>query len=182
MLKNYFITTIRVFSRQKIYSTINILGLSVGIAATILIAINILDELSYDKFFTDADRIYRIGVDETFQSQSIKYTDTGAPLAEALRRDIPEIESSIRVRGFHNQLVRYHENSFTEKHFCLADSNFFQFFSYPLMAGNKENCLKGPNRIVITESTARRYFNYQGKGDNSPIGKLMEVGTDHLAT
>jgi putative ABC transport system permease protein len=175
MFKNYLITAFRLSLRQKTYSLINILGLSIGLAASLLIFVYILDELSYDSYFADADRIYRVGINERFQGKEIKYTDTCVPLADAMRNEISEIESSTRIGRFQNYPVRYKEKSFIESRFFLADSNFFKFFNYKLIAGNDKECLKGPNKIIITESTARKYFDYKGMGDTSPIGKSFDL-------
>src|SRR5260221_722063 len=182
MFKNYLFIATRVFLKQKTYSSINILGLSIGLASSLLIFVYILDELSYDRFITDADRIYRVGVTEKFQGQEVIYTVTGAPVAEGMRREIPEVESAIRVGHFLNHLVRYKEKSFIENRFVLADSNFCQFFNYQLIEGNERTCLKGPHKLVISESSARKYFGYKGKGDVSPIGRLIEVGTNRNAS
>ena len=176
MLKNYLAIAIRILLKQKTYSLINILGLSIGLASTMLISIYILDELSYDKYITDAHRIYRAGITEKFQGEEISYTDTPAPLAEAMRKEIPEVESSVRIAHWHNITIRYKDKVFTETKFYLADSNFFKFFGYRLIEGNAKECLRGPGKVVITESTARKYFDYKGPGDNFPIGKFLEMG------
>ena len=175
MIKNYLLTAIRILLRQKTYSFINILGLSIGLASSLFIAIYVLDELSYDRYFTDAEKIYRVGVIEKFQGEEIKYTDSGAPLAEGMRTEIPEVVSTMRIGQFLNYSVRYKEKSFLEKRFILADSNFFEFFNYKLIEGNPEECLKGPNKIIISETTARKYFDYKGKGDRSPLGKSFDL-------
>src|ERR1044071_5913928 len=85
MLRNYVVTAVRVSSRQRLYTLINVLGLSVGIAASLLIGIYIADEFSYDRHFGNADRIYRVAINETFKGDEILYSNSGAPLAEAMR-------------------------------------------------------------------------------------------------
>lgn len=180
MYQNYISTTFRIFSRQKVYSIINVLGLSIGLVASFLIFIYVKDELSYDQFLSDSDRVFRVGITEKFQGSEIHYTETGSPLAEALRRDVPEVVTSTRIARYTNQLVRYEEKSFIENQFLLADSNFFEIFDYSLLEGSRKKCLTGPNKIILTESAAKKYFNYKGKGDTSPIGKLIafEAGVD----
>ncbi len=180
MYQSYLFTTFRVFSRQKVSSIINVLGLSIGLAASFLLFVYIKDELSYDQFFSDSDRVFRVGITEKFQGSEIHYTETASPLSEALQREIPEVVTSTRIARYTNQLVRYKEKSFIENQFLLADSNFFEIFDYSLLEGNSRECLKGPNKIILTESAAKKYFNYSGKGDSSPIGKLIafESGSD----
>jgi putative ABC transport system permease protein len=177
MLRNYIITTFRILSRQKGYSAINLFGLTLGITSTLLLLLYIIDELSYDKFHPDANRIYRSVFYASLQGQEISTILTGAPMAEALMKDVPAVESTIRVAKWNTMPVRFEDKSFTETRFLLADSNFFEFFGYPLLVGNPKEALKGPNKIVITESIARKYFDYQGPGDDSPIGKMFFIGS-----
>ncbi len=180
MIKNYIVIAARIFTRQKTYSAINISGLSVGLACSLLISIYLLDELSYDKGFQDADRIYRVGITEKFQGEAINYTDTQSGLAEAMRNEIPEIESSVRITRWSKMPVRFKEQGFSEDKFYVADSNFFQFFGLKLIEGNLRDCLAGPNKIVLTETAAKKYFDYQ-PGGNAAIGKSIELGFDRRA-
>ncbi len=175
MLRNYVITALRILRRQKLYSFINILGLSVGLAASLLIFLYISDELSYDRQIKDAARIYRVGINETFKGDEILYSDSGAPLAEAMRAEIPEVEASVRVSPVPGP-VKFQDKVFMEKKLMYADSNFFEFFGYALLEGNAAKCLKGPDKIVVSESAAKKYFGYEGKGDASPLGKQLIVG------
>jgi putative ABC transport system permease protein len=173
LLTNYLTTAKRVFLRQKTYSFINIFGLSIGLAASVLIFIYIQDELTYDNYFDDAENIYRVGITERFQGKEVSYLENSSPLAAAMRDEIPEVITSTRVSRWPNQLVRYSEKSFIETRFLLADSNFFDIFNYHFIEGNAKECLKGPNKIVVTESTAKKYFGYKGPGSPSPIGKIL---------
>jgi len=108
MLTNYLTTFLRILMRQKIYSAINIFGLAIGIAATLLIALYINDELSYDKFHKDADRIYRIGVFTRTNGNEIGSACTATPIAEALQREVPEVNSVTRISGWPST-VFHHE-------------------------------------------------------------------------
>lgn len=177
MFRNYILTTLRILSRQKVYSAINIFGLTLGIASTLLLILYIVDELSYDRFHPNTERIYRVTFEGKLQGQEFETSYTGIPMAEALQKDVPAIESTLRVAKWNTIPVRYEEKAFTEKRFLIADSNFFRFFGYELLVGNPKEVLNGPNKVVITESTARRYFDYQGKGDLSPIGKMFLIGS-----
>lgn len=180
MLKNYFVTAVRVSRRQRLYTFINILGLSVGLAASLLIGIYIADEFSYDRHIDDADRIYRVAINETFKGDEILYSDSGTPLADAMRREIPELEDAVRL--FHmNSPVKVGDKGFMNKKFLVADSNFFRFFGHGLIEGNSDKALKGPNKIVLSQSAAKMYFDYDGKSGQSPVGKQMLVNRDNKA-
>ncbi|HZY82715.1 MAG TPA: ABC transporter permease [Cyclobacteriaceae bacterium] len=175
MLRNYLTTALRVSRRQGLYTFINVLGLSLGLAVTLLIGIYIADELSYDKFIPDAKRIYRVGINETFKGDEILYSDSGAPLADAMRREMPGVEDAVRVSEA-NYAVRFEDRGFIEKRFMFADSNFFRFFGYDLVEGNINECLKGPQKIVLSVSSAKKYFNYDGTPATSPVGKQLLTG------
>ncbi len=100
-------------------------------------------------------------------------------MAEALMNDVPEVQEVVRITRWNTMPVRYEDKSFTESGFVWADSNFFSFFNgYPLMAGNSKDALNGPNKVVISERAARKYFGYTGSGDRSPIGKMIHFGSD----
>jgi putative ABC transport system permease protein len=176
MLKNYFKTTLRIMLRQKAYSAINIAGLSVGIAATLLIIIYIADELSYDKFHTNAERIYRVGFSGRLQGNEFISATSPAPVAEAMQKEIGDIAEVVRVGLWRTMPMSVGDKHFTEKNMLVADSNFFKFFRFEVVAGNPDEFLKGINKLVITESVARRYF-----GDENPIGKIMLRGSESTA-
>ncbi|MBT1684979.1 ABC transporter permease [Dawidia soli] len=180
MLKNYFITALRASQRQKLYSLINVAGLSVGLASVLLIGIYIADEARYDRHIPDAERIYRVGINETFKGDEILYSSTSAPLAAAMQAEMPDVEAVVRVADIDNP-VRYHDKAFIEKRFLVADSNFFEFFGQDLIEGNAKECLKGPQKIVLSRSAAEKYFGYKGSGE-SPVGKQLIVGRDAKLT
>jgi putative ABC transport system permease protein len=176
MIKNYFTLAWRILQRQKIYSAINIFGLTTGVTASLLILLYIADELSYDRFYPDAARIHRVDFHGKLQDGFVTAT-SGLPLAEGIQREATGVESVVRVDKWGTCPVRYEDNTFTEKHFMLADSNFFSFFSFTLLQGNPREALTGPNKIVISERAAARYFGYTGPGDRSPIGKTLVIGS-----
>jgi putative ABC transport system permease protein len=180
MLRNYIVTAVRVSSRHRLYTFINVLGLSVGLAASLLIGIYIADEFSYDRHIADADRIYRVGINETFKGDEILYSSSGAPLADAMRHEIPEVEDAVRLFRITTP-VRIGDKGFIDKKFLVADSNFFRFFGFPLSEGNVDKCLKGPNRIVLSQSAAKNYFGYDGHSGQSPVGKQMLVNAENTA-
>lgn len=177
MIKNYFKLALRILKRQKVYSAINIFGLTTGVTASLLILLYVADELSYDRFHPDASRIYRVDFHGKLQDETFVTPTTGLPMAEALQQDATGVESVVRVDRWMTCPVRYEENTFTEMHFMLADSNFFSFFNFKLLQGNPAEALRGPNKIVISERAAARYFGYKGTGDQSPIGKTLVIGS-----
>ena len=164
-------------ARQKGYAAINIIGLSVGIAATLIIIVYIVDELGYDKIHVDAERIYRVGFTGRLQGNEFTGALSPAPVAEAMQREIPDVAEVVRFGLWRTMPISVDDKAFTEKHVLVADSNFFKFFSFPVVQGDVNTFLKGTNKVVITESTARRYF-----GNTNPIGKFMLRGAEKTAT
>ena len=163
MSKNYLKIAFRNLSKYKTYSIINILGLGVGIACTIFIAVYVFDELSYDRYHENSDRIYRVAFSDFYSGI---YTST--PLAEAMVKDFPEVESATRLYHSGFPVIRYEDKVFSEERFCWVDSNFFDIFSFEFIRGNSKTSLKQPNTVVITESMAEKYF-----GSKNPVGELL---------
>ncbi len=162
--------------RQKGYSFINIAGLSVGIAATLIIITYIVDETGYDTMHKDAARMYRIVCSGRLQGTAMEIANSPAPVAEAIQKAIPQIEETVRVGVWRTIPIGYEDKHFTEQNVAVADSNFFRFFSFPVVKGNPDTFLKGTNKIVITEGVAKKYF-----GNDDPIGKIMYRGSDKIA-
>ncbi len=179
MLKNYFRIAIRNMKKFKTFSLINITGLSVGIASCILIFLYIQNELSYDKFYKRADQIYRVELHAVINNAKFNAAVTSAPLGEELYRDYPEVIDYTRIRNFGYPVVRYKDKVFSEKKFFFADSTFFSVFSLPFIEGNPKTALSKPNSVVITESTAKKYF-----GSANPMGKILNTDNkkDYLIT
>jgi len=174
MLRNYFLVAIRNMIRERFYSLINILGLTIGIASCLLITIYVFHELSYDRFHDDSEKIFRVGLTGKIADQELSTNSSSPPVAPAMASEITGVESVIRVRNYWGgDVVRYGDNAFTEKEMFLTDSNFFSFFSYELIRGDREKVLKEPNSIVLTEPLARKYF-----GEEDPIGKILIIGND----
>ncbi len=164
MLKNYFKTSIRNISRQKVYSFINILGLAIGIGLFTIIAFYIRDELSYDKFHQKIDRIYKLERGEL----AISNAKTG----EFLREKFPEIEHVNRF-GRRSINITYNNDNFKISNSVFADSCVFNMFTFPLKQGDPNNVLTDKYSIVLTESTAKKIF-----GEENPVGKIIKVGKD----
>ncbi len=181
MLQNYFKIGWRNLSKQKMYSSIKIGGFALGIAACLLIALFIKDELSYDLHYPDGDRIYRVVVAYNFRGESGKDVWFQAPFAKALKDDYPEIEKAGRYISSElfgagsNQIRRAEEleNTF-EEGFAYADQELLEILQVPMVYGNLKHCLDEPRTIVITKRKADKYF----PGEN-PVGKLMVTNNDN---
>lgn len=178
MLKNYFKVAIRNLIRHKFYSFINVFGLTIGIAVSLLISFYVFDELSYDKFHADADRIHQIYLKAMLQGKPIEGANTCAPIAAASRDELAGVEDAIRINLFRDVVFRNEDKMYSEKKLLLADSNFFSFFTFDLLEGNENDILNEPNQIILTEKTAIKYFGYKIGDADSPIGKSLLMGTD----
>jgi putative ABC transport system permease protein len=177
MIKNYALLFVRNLQRQKLFSVINLLGLTVSIASTLTIYLYVAHEFSYDSFHPNVDRLYR--VNQTFIWSSDGHTQfsrTGPGVAHALKEELPEVEL---VSSFHTPgdfIITYvapngDAIAFGERKVLAADSNFFKVFNYPLIKGDESSALKHANTLVMTRSTARKYF-----GDRDPVGELVQLG------
>ncbi len=176
MIRNYLKTAIRIMIRQRGYSAINIAGLSIGIATSLLIILYITDELSFDRFQKGASRIYRIGFEGRMQGNDFSSAQSPVPVAEALNSEVPGVESTVRFGIWRNTPLSFEDNHFTESNFLVADSNFFDFFSFPILSGDARTALAGTNKLVLSASAAKRYF-----GNENPLGKILLMGTDKTA-
>ncbi|MCH8838111.1 MAG: ABC transporter permease [Candidatus Marinimicrobia bacterium] len=160
---------IRGVTRQKLFSGINILGLAVGITACMLILMYVRDELSYDNYHPYAERTARIAVEGALGGNKFEIAVTPAPMAAAMLADYPEVEYATRVSGiFGYPVIRYGDRVFSEERWTAMDSTAFDVFALELVRGDPQTALSKPNQVVITESTARRYF-----GDEDPMGKIL---------
>jgi putative ABC transport system permease protein len=173
MLKNFFKITIRNILRQKVYSIINIAGLAIGIACSIIITAFILHELSYDKFHEKAGRIYRLILNGKIGEEEMRTAWTAVPAAAAFVEEFPEVINATRLEEWDNMLIRYEDKTFLEDKFLWADSSFFQIFSFKLISGNPITVLNEPRKIVISENMAKKYF-----GTDDPVGKTLKVFSD----
>jgi putative ABC transport system permease protein len=170
VFKNYLKITFRNIVKHKGYSLINIVGLSLGIASCILILLYVRQELSYDTFHRECERIYRIEVENTRPEGKEIYAPTPSPYAPALKKDYPEIEKIARVYFMNRKLVAYEDKTFYEERFIFADPDFFDMFTFPVVKGNRTGLLSNPNSLVLTSSTAEKYF-----GDEDPVGKIIRL-------
>jgi putative ABC transport system permease protein len=173
MFSNFFKTALRNIFRHKTYVIINILGLAVGFACSLMIFIFVIHELSFDKFNEKYDRIYRLYIDGKMGESEFKASWTAAPTAKAFIDEFPEVETAIRMTIWDETLVQVDDRKFIESHIAFADSDFFQVFSLPLIEGNPEKALAMPNNIVLTKRQSVKYF-----GNRSPMGQHIRIGND----
>jgi putative ABC transport system permease protein len=177
MLWNYFIIAVRNIKKHKLFSFINVTGLSLGITCTLLIALFVADELKYDRFNTRADRIYRLASHINFGGEDLRVATCPAPLAGKIREEIPEIEDVSRFRTWGDFLVKKDTENFKESDAVWADPNVFSVFSIPLLKGNPATILKEPNTMVISESAARKYF-----GNRDPLTQTLILNNKMVFT
>ena len=168
MFRNYIKTAIRGILRNKIFSLINITGLSMGLACFMLIFLWVKDEIGYDRFHDKADQLFRINT-RNHEDPDFIWTTSPTPLAPLLKEEFPEVISFTRYWSF-GAMVKYEEKHFFEDEIKLVDPDFFEMFSFPFVIGEKETALPDLDAIVLTESTARKYF-----GDEDPVGKMLNI-------
>jgi len=173
MIKNYFKTAWRNLLRYKVFSLINIFGLAIGIACCVLVSLYIIDETSYDKYHKDPGRIYRV-VKDFVNDDGSKLPDATTPpaIGAAIQKDIPEIDHVVRLMpGWGSKrYVRYQDKKFIEENVYRADSSIFDVFTFEFIEGNPKIALKNQDALILTESTAKKYF-----GDEDPMGKTIEI-------
>jgi putative ABC transport system permease protein len=173
MFSNYFKTALRNIFRHKTYVVINILGLAVGFACSLLIFLFVIHELSYDKFNEKYDRIYRLYLVGKFGESEFKGAWTAAPTAKAFTEEFPEVETAVRMQRWDESLIRIDDRKFIESKIALADSGFFNVFSMKLLEGDPRSALSEPNAVVLTQSQTQKYF-----ADENAMGKHLRIGND----
>jgi putative ABC transport system permease protein len=173
MIKNYLVIAWRSLRKHFTYSTINILGLSLGFATFILLATWMRHELSYDKFHEKSSQIYRASMEYSFGGQTAKTAVSPTALLPTLQKNFAEIENGVRTynpSAWNPYIVRKDEKLFQEGKFYFADSTFFKVFSFRLLKGNPETVLTEPKSVVLTQAMAKKYF-----GDTDPIGQVLRI-------
>ncbi len=174
MLKNFFKIAIRSLLKHPGFTFINIAGLAIGITSSVLVILFVMDELSYDKHNKKADRIHRIGLNGSINSDEMHVAISCNPLGPTLKADYPFVENYVRLFTFNSEpLIQYKENKFVEKDFIYADSSFFDVFTAPMIKGDPSKALVEPNSVVLTQTSAKKYFS-----NEDPIGKELLIGSD----
>lgn len=175
MLKNYFNVALRNLVKHKFYSLINILGLSIGLTCFLMISLYVVDELSYDSFHADGERIYRMDFSGNLNGSEFITALASAPAGPTMPEEFPEVESATRIRGTGNWVIKRknEDNSYNEDEVAFVDQNFFEFWSFNLVKGDPATCLERPNTLVINQSMADKLFDGE-----DPIGQVVVLDND----
>ncbi len=170
MFKNYLKIAWRNVKRHKLFSLINILGLSIGIATFFLIALYVKNELSFDRFNKNADNIVRVIFKADINGGKINESVTMAPVAQTMKSDFPQVRDATRILNDGTPKITCKNKEFKDDHFAYVDPNFFNIFSLPFIEGAARTALSQPNTVVITNSTAKKYF-----GNEDALGKTIAL-------
>ncbi|TWR26055.1 FtsX-like permease family protein [Mucilaginibacter achroorhodeus] len=171
MILNYLKTAWRNILSNKFYAAINVTGLTVGLVVGIFMLLWVQDELSFDRFNSKADNIYKVGiVGGTGLSKQI-FSNIIAPVSTFAKNELPDVKDGVRIMAVGDAPFKYKDKVFYEDNFCFTDPSYFSVFDFPLIKGDKRNPFPDNNTIVITESTAKKYF-----GTEDPIGKTVIIG------
>ncbi len=181
MFKNYVTTALRNLRKHSFYSLINILGLSIGLSCFILIAVYVQDEMGYDQIHSDLEHIYRMDFAGNINGSDFNTALASVPAAATMKSEFPEVIDAVRLRGQGDRLVKWKKNNqnFKEELVTFADPNFFQFFDFEVISGDKATMLERPNTIAISEKVAKKIF-----GEEDPIGQEISLDnrTDYEVT
>jgi putative ABC transport system permease protein len=174
MIKNYFKTAWRNIRKNKLFSFINILGLSLGIATCFIIMLYVQDELSYDRFNKNANNIVRVIFNANLNGGKITESVTMPPVAQTMKKDFPEVEDATRLLPWGNSKILYKDKVYKDDFFAFADPNVFSIFTLPMIKGDPKTALLHPHSVVVTQSTAKKYF-----GNEDAIGKVITITIDN---
>ncbi len=173
MINNYFKTAVRNLLRQKGFSFLNVLGLAIGMAVSLLILLYVQDELSYDRFNKLADRTHRVTMSFKFGGREGNVAVVAPPTAQTLIDEFPEVVDAVRFRQRGSLILKVGDHSFKERRVAYADPSFFRVFSVPLLKGSPDAALRDANTLILSRTTARKYF-----GDSDPIGQVVKVNNE----
>lgn len=170
MIKNFFITTFRNIARNKLATFINVTGLATGLAASLLILLWVQNEMSFEKYHSEAQNIFRVEEDQFYSGERYHVTVTPYPSGPEWKQKIPEIKEQVRINRLGRILFRDGDKAFFESSLIAADSTLFRVFTIPMIAGDPETALDNPYSVVLTRKLAQKYF-----GDSDPLGKTLSV-------
>ncbi len=181
MIRNYFKIAWRNIIRHKAYSSINIAGLAIGMAACLLILQYVNFELSYDQFNTHKEGLYRVVNDRYQNGKLVQHgTITYSGVGKAMQDDYPEVVNHARVKPFGGMIITCNNKKFGEQQVIAVDNSFLSMFSYPFIAGDIKTALKEPFTVILTQTSANKYFDIRDNNYTSLIGKLVTMGTDSM--
>ncbi len=175
MFKNYFKTAWRNLMKYKLYSFLNIAGLTIGILCSCLIFLYVTNELSYDNYSPLSSRTYRINFYGKLGERAINSAQTPAPAGPLFKTEMPQVEEMCRLKSNGRSIVKYENNSYNESNVLFADSSLLRVFNFPLLQGNAAKALTEPNSAVMSETMAKKYF-----GNNDAIGRSIKLDNDKL--
>ena len=168
MLKNYIKIAFRSLLKYRLYSTINVLGLAIALGACMLMFLFVKDEMSFDSFHENADNIYRVHINEHYESRDIPNTVGPYVLGPTIEASIPEVEGMTRINRISNQVKE--GEFFDQEAIHMVEPDFFQIFDFPVIKGEKNNPLSDLKQVVITREIAEKYF-----GDQNPVGEPLSL-------
>ena len=171
MFKNYFKTAFRNLTRNKVYSFINIAGLSIGLACAMLIMLYVKDEVSFDRFHKNVNNIYRIVSKSSYKGKEYGKSSTGLLQGPRFTQNVPGIKSFVRVENHYEDIKT--GTDVQSQSLLYVDSNFFSVFTFPLLSGNPKTCLTEPRSIVLSEDAVKKQF-----GTTDAVGKIMMIKED----
>jgi len=175
MFRNFLKLALRHMIRQRAYIVINVIGLATGLACSILIALYVIHELSFDNFNEHKNEIYRMLCLGRIGDSELNGAWTCYPLGPTLTSDLPEVLSFVRFEKWGETIVKHEGRSYIEDGIMAADSTFFGIFTIPLITGDPKTVLSSPRTIVLTQTAKDKYF-----GQEDPIGKMLKIGTDSV--
>ncbi len=170
MLRFNLIIAFRNLNKYRFYSMLNISGLAIGLATCLFISLFVLDELSYDKFHPEYERIYRVASDLRFNDNQFNFPVAPAPMAEAFQKDFPEIEKAGKMRRYGTGLVKRDGIYHKQREIYYATQQMLDIFQFPTRYGSLNEAISQPNTVVLSESSAKRIF-----GDEDPVGESLEL-------
>jgi len=171
MFRSFLIIALRNINRNRLFSFINVLGLSIGLACVFVILLYVRNEFSYDRYHEDGKYIFRVALNRIYPDAQVKYPIIPHSVGPTMLQDYPEVEACTRIMKFPGEVpFQFEEKTFNESNVVAADSNIFDLFSIRLLHGDPENILKDPNEVLLSESTAKKYF-----GDEDAIGKNLNI-------
>ncbi|HPF04319.1 MAG TPA: ABC transporter permease, partial [Bacteroidales bacterium] len=172
MIKNVFKTALRHIRKHAGYSLLNIIGLTLGITSALFLSIYVSDEISYDRYHENADRIYRVSSKITETDDQFTWIVAQIPMGPQVVSDYPEVESFVRFINMPQALYSFEDKQYVEEDFFYADSTLFDVFSFKVISGDVRSAVRDPGKIVMTETAAARYF-----GSEDPVGKVIRTGS-----